>query len=132
MSRAGAIAAVAFLSLFCGLASGVMWRAGNSAAAVGTGRLVFVAIITNFIAVAIYYYLVRGGVSWVEEGGMVFLWVLILVSFVITVPVSATVAGSLGSGTAPNIGANAFTWGMSLGYGQAIHDVRAGRWLHED
>ena len=131
MTRASTFLLVVLLSFLAGLGAGIFWRLGNAAAAVSTTRLVMVAIPTNFIAAASFYYILRGSVD-LAKAGLVFLGLLTVVNFIITVAIASKVAGTMGAGGAAGIGAHAFTWGMSYAYGQSFHDVRAGTWLHED
>jgi hypothetical protein len=91
---------------------------------------VVLALVTNMVVAAIYYYLLRGAV-YRAEGGLALLILLMPINLVVSLGVAASVAGAVGAGTTVKMGAHFFSWGLSYAYGQAIHDVRHGAWLHE-
>jgi hypothetical protein len=86
--------------------------------------------LTNLAIAAVHYYLLWGAVHQVD-GGLGLLILLMSVNLLVFLDVAASVAGAVGAGTAVKMGSHSFLWGMSYAYGQAIHDVRHGTWLHE-
>ena len=55
----------------------------------------------------------------------------VVFNLVVSLGAASWVAGAIGAGAAVKLGAHAFSWGISYAYGQAIHDVHHGTWLHQ-
>ena len=120
---------VALASIPAGWITGQSWLVGNRAASMGVFWLVIFAIFSNLMIALIYYYLLRGAVH--QAGGGIGLYVaLAAINLVISIGVASWTAGAIGAGDVVKLGAHAFSWGMSCGYGQVIHDVRHDTWLH--
>jgi hypothetical protein len=130
MTPINAFLTVALVSVPTGWITGQFWIFGNHVADIGIGWLVVLAIPTNLLVAAIYYYLLRGTV-YGAGGGVGLCAVLVVTNLVISLGAAVVVADTVGAGNAAKIGAHAFSWGMSYSYGQAFHDVRHGTWLHE-
>lgn len=94
-------------------------------------RLVAVAVPTNLVVALLAYYLLRGSVHW-AKGGLLLFFPLAAVSLFVSLGVAASMAGALGEGTASNVGAHTFSWGLSYACGQSFHDIRHGTWLGDD
>jgi hypothetical protein len=122
--------AVVFGSIVGGWIIGQLWILGNRVAEGSVFLFVVLALVTNMVVAAIHYYLLRGTVHQ-AEGGLALLLLLMPVNLVIPLAIAASTAGAIGAGTAITKGAHFFSWGLSYVYGQAIHDVRHGTWLHE-
>jgi hypothetical protein len=130
MSSINAFLAVALASVPAGWITGQLWILGNHAATAGVGWLIVIALPTNLMVAAIYYYLLRGMVHR-ADGGIGLYIVFAVANLVISLGAAVVVADSVGAGNAAKIGAHTFSWGMSYAYGQTFHDVRHGTWLHE-
>jgi hypothetical protein len=120
---------VTLASIPAGWITGQTWLLGNLAANAGVWWLVVLGIPSNLVIAAIYYFLLRGAV-YRADGGVGLLIVLMAVNLVVSLGAASWVAGAIGAGAAVKLGAHAFSWGMTYAYGQAIHDVHRGTWLH--
>jgi hypothetical protein len=125
-----AVVGVAAASVFTGWIVGLFWILGNRVSGGLMFWIVVLALVTNMVVAAIHYYLLRGAVHQ-ADGGLGLLLLLMPVNLVITLGVAAATAGAIGAGTTVKMGAHFFSWGLSYAYGQAIHDVRHGTWVHE-
>jgi len=130
MKSINTVLAVALASVPAGWITGQVWLLGNRAADAGIWWLVVFGIPANLVTAAVYYYLLRGAVH-LADGGVWLYLVLAVTCLIISIGAATAAAGLIGAGTAANIGAHAFLWGMSYAYGQAFHDVRHRTWLHE-
>jgi hypothetical protein len=132
MSVKATIAAVgiAIGSTLTGWFTGQLWGLGNWAANFQIWWFIVLAFFTNLAVAAVHYYLLRSAVH-LADGGIGVLILLMAVNLPISLGIAAFVAGAVGAGTAVNMGSHTFLWGMSYAYGQAVHDVRHGTWLHE-
>jgi hypothetical protein len=130
MSSINAFLTVALASVPAGWVTGQLWTQGNHAADIGVGWLVVLAIPTNLLVAAIYYYLLRGMV-YQADGGIGLYVVFAVTTLIISIGAATMAADVGGAGNAAKIGAHVFSWGMTYAYGQAFHDVRHGTWLHE-
>lgn len=116
-------------SLLSGVITGYAWSLGNQALEVGLISFVMFAIPANLIAALVFYFAVRGGVSTID-GGIGYFLVIMVINLVGTLGIAAAIAGVIGTGTG-RVGAHAFSWGMSWGYGQAYFDRAHGTWFGE-
>ena len=130
MSPVRALLTVALASIPAGWITGQAWLLGNRAADAGIWWLVVFAIPSNFVIAALYYYLLRGTVHY-ADGGVGFLILLMPINLLVSLGIAASVGDAVGAGAAVKMGSHVFLWGMSYAYGQTIHDVRHGTWLHE-
>ena len=131
MRRFEPILAVALVSLATGGLIGLLWMLGNRVGQASTLWLVVLAIPSNLVVALIHYYLLRGTVA-MANSGLALLIALMIVNLFVTLAVAAWTAGMIGAGTAAKLGAHTFSWGLSYAYGQAIHDVWHGTWIHDD
>ena len=130
MKSVPALLTVTLASISAGWITGQLWLVGNWAAEAAILRLVAIAVPSNLIVAALFYYLLQGAVHQ-ADGDVGLLMVLGAFNLVISLGVASWVAEAIGAGDAAKIGAHAFSWGMSYAYGQAFHDVRHGTWLHK-
>ena len=121
---------VAIGSMVGGWIIGLFWILGNRVSEGGLILIVPIALVTNMVTAAIFYYLLRGTVHQ-AEGGLGLLLLLMPINVLISLGIAASVAGAIGAGTTVKMGAHFFSWGLSFAYGKAIHDVRHGTWLHD-
>jgi len=121
---------IAFVSILAGWITGLLWLLGNWAANLQIWWFIVLAFFTNLAVAAVHYYLLRSAVH-LADGGIGVLILLMAVNLPISLGIAAFVAGAVGAGTAVKMGSHTFLWGMSYAYGQAVHDVRHGTWLHE-
>lgn len=130
MQRVISLFTVVFGSIVGGWIIGQFWILGNRVSEGSMLWFVALALVTNFVVAAIHYYLLRGAVHQ-ADGGLGMLLLLMPVNLVICLGIAAATAGGIRAGPMVTVGAHFFSWGLSYAYGQAIHDVRRGTWLHE-
>ena len=121
---------VVFGSIVGGWIIGQLWIVGNRVAEGSMFLFVVLALVSNMAVAAIHYYLLRGTVHQ-AGGGLALLLLLMPANLMISLGIAASTTGAIGAGSAVKMGAHLFSWGLSYAYGQAIHDVRHGTWLHE-